>query len=131
VEVGLIELAAPKVTDEDLAKLEACLAYSAKTGDDPEAFLQADMDLHLLIAQIAGNPILLRFIESMRQMGLASRRRTGKLAGVVEQSRADHHLIVEALKARDPHAAREAMLRHLDNVEQKLRFSLAAPPPKR
>jgi DNA-binding FadR family transcriptional regulator len=33
----------------------------------------------------------------------------------------DHHHIVEALKARDPEAAREAMLAHLGNVEKKLR----------
>jgi DNA-binding FadR family transcriptional regulator len=33
----------------------------------------------------------------------------------------DHHRIVEALKERDPQAAREAMLAHLGNVEEKLR----------
>lgn len=128
VEVGIIELAAPRVTDDDVANLEACLAHSAQAGHDPEAFLHADMDLHLLIAQIAGNPIMLRFMESIHQMGFVSRRRTGKLAGVVEQSTADHRRIIEALKSRDPLAAREAMLHHLDNVEEKLRLSLAASP---
>jgi len=125
-EVGIIELAAPNVTDDDIANLEACLDHSAQAGDDSEAFLHADMDLHLLIAQIANNPIMLRFMESIHQMGLASWRRTGKLAGVVEQSAADHRRIVEALKAREPDAARKAMLHHLDNVEEKLRLSLAA-----
>lgn len=129
VEVGIIELAAPNVTDDDIAKLEACLTHSAQAGHDPEAFLHADMDLHLLIAQIADNPIMLRFMESINQMGLASRRRTGRIAGVVERSAADHRRIVEALKARDPHAARVAMLHHLDNVEEKLRLSLAASQP--
>jgi GntR family transcriptional repressor for pyruvate dehydrogenase complex len=131
IEVGIIELAAPHVTDNDVAKLETCLAKSAKAGHDSEAFLHADMELHLLIAQIAGNPIMLQFMESIHQMGIASRRRTGRLEGVVEQSAADHHRIVEALKARDPHAAREAMLYHLDNVEEKLRLSLAASLPDR
>jgi GntR family transcriptional repressor for pyruvate dehydrogenase complex len=128
VEVGIIELAALCITDDDIAKLEACLAKSAWAGHDPEAFLRADIELHTLIAQIAGNPIMLRFMESIHQMGLASRRRTGRLEGVIEQSAADHRRIVEALKARDPHAAREAMLYHLDNVEEKLRLSLAASP---
>ncbi len=128
VEVGIIELAAPKVTDDDIVKLEACLTHSAQAGHDAEAFLHADMDLHRLIAQIAGNPIMLRFMESIHQMGLVSRRRTGRIEGVVEQSSADHRRIVEALKARDPHAAREAMLHHLDNVEVKLRLSLAPSP---
>jgi GntR family transcriptional repressor for pyruvate dehydrogenase complex len=125
IEVGIIELAIPNVTDNDIAELEACLAHSARAGQDPEAFLHADMALHLLIAQIAGNPIMLRFMESIHQMGLASRRRTGRLPGVVEQSAVDHRLIVEALKSRDANAAREAMLHHLDNVEEKLRISLS------
>ena len=81
-----------------------------QAGHDPEAFLHADIELHTIIAQIANNPILLRFMESIHQMGLVSRRRTARLEGVVEQSAADHRCIVEALKARDPFAAREAML---------------------
>jgi len=125
VEVGIIELAAPCVSDDDIAKLETCLAKSAQAGHDAEAFLYTDIELHTLIAQIAGNPIMLRFMESIHQMGLASRLRTGRLEGVVEQSSIDHRLIVEALKARDPKAAREAMLRHLDKVEEKLRVVLA------
>ena len=126
VEVGIIELAAHKVSEDDIVKLENCLTSSERAGRDPEAFLHADMNLHLLIARIAGNPIILRFMESIHQMGLASRRRTGRLEGVVEQSAVDHRRIVVALKARDPHAAREAMRHHLDNIEKKLRSSLAA-----
>ena len=112
VEVGIIELAASRVTEDDIARLEYCLTTGSRAGDDSEAFLRADMDLHLVIAQIARNPIMLRFMESIHQMGLASRRRTGRLPGIGEQSAADHKRIVEALKARDPVAAREAMLHH-------------------
>lgn len=121
VEAGIAELAAQRTTDEDIALLEACLQKSADSAHDPELFLHADLELHVLIATIAGNPILMRFIESIHQLGLASRRRTGRLGGVIDQSMSDHHRIIEALKARDPQAAREAMLAHLGNVEEKLR----------
>jgi len=121
VEAGIAELAAQHITDEDIALLEACLQKSVDSAHDPELFLFADLELHVLIATIASNPILMRFIESIHQLGLASRRRTGRLSGVIEQSMSDHHHIVEALKARDPRAAREAMLAHLGNVETKLR----------
>jgi DNA-binding FadR family transcriptional regulator len=33
----------------------------------------------------------------------------------------DHQAIVAALKARDPEATRQAMLRHLESVEQALK----------
>lgn len=121
VEVGIIELAAQRITDEDVSELEANLQKSIAAMHDPEQFLFADIELHTLIARIARNPILLRFIESIHQLGLASRRRTGRLSGVTEQSIADHQRIVEALIARDPQAARDAMLSHLANVEKKLK----------
>jgi GntR family transcriptional repressor for pyruvate dehydrogenase complex len=122
VEVGLIEMAAHRITDEEITALEKSLALSAQTTEDPDAFLQADLDLHMQIAQIARNPILARFMESIHQLGIASRRRTARLDGVTERSTADHRRIVAALKARDVAGARQAMLDHLANVETKLRL---------
>jgi GntR family transcriptional regulator, transcriptional repressor for pyruvate dehydrogenase complex len=122
VEVGLIELAAQRISDEDIARLEESVALSTQSSKDPETFLQADLDLHMQIAQIARNPILARFMESIHQLGIASRRRTARLDGVTERSIADHRRIVAALKARDVAGARQAMLDHLANVEKKLRM---------
>jgi GntR family transcriptional repressor for pyruvate dehydrogenase complex len=115
-------LAAQRITDEEIAQLEQSLAAAAHTAGDPEAFLQADFDLHMQIALIARNPLLTRFMESIHQLGIASRRRTAFLDGVTERSLADHRRIVEALKSRDVDQARQAMLDHLANVEGKLRL---------
>jgi DNA-binding GntR family transcriptional regulator len=43
------------------------------------------------------------------------------LPGVTRQSVQDHLAIVEALKTRDPAAARQAMLHHLLHVEDELK----------
>jgi GntR family transcriptional repressor for pyruvate dehydrogenase complex len=120
VEVGIIELAAQRIQNSEIVELEACLEKSAQTAHDPDAFLQADLELHLLIARIARNPVMFRIMESIQELGLVSRRRTGYLPGVVEQSTADHRQIVDALKARNPQLAREAMRQHLNNVKKKL-----------
>jgi GntR family transcriptional regulator, transcriptional repressor for pyruvate dehydrogenase complex len=125
VEVGIIELAAQRITDEEQVELEASLQKSIQSMHDPELFLLADLELHALIARIARNPILHRFMQSIHQLGLASRRRTGRLSGVMEQSTADHQRIVAALLARDPQAARTAMLAHLKNVEERLKRPLS------
>ncbi len=121
VEVGLIELAAQRITDADILLLEDNLQRSAHVADDIEAFLQTDLELHMLIAQIARNPILARFMESIQQLGLASRRRTAMIPGVAQRSGADHRRIVDALKSRNVAAARQAMQDHLANVKTKLR----------
>jgi GntR family transcriptional repressor for pyruvate dehydrogenase complex len=122
VEVGLIELAAQRITDEDIRLLEDNLERATHSADDIESFLQADLELHMLIARIARNPILARFMESIQQLGLASRRRTAMIPGVAQRSTADHRRIVEALIRRDVAGARQAMLDHLGNVETKLRI---------
>ena len=62
--------------------------------------------------------MLCRLLDSIASMGIASRRRTGRLAAVREQSARDHREIAAAIAARDAEAAHAAMLRHLENVER-------------
>jgi GntR family transcriptional repressor for pyruvate dehydrogenase complex len=121
VEVGLVALAAQRITAEEIVALEICLAKSVQAADDPDAFLQADLELHKKIAAAARNPLLQRFMDSISQLGLASRARTNYIPGLTQQSAEDHRAIVAALKTRDPEAAQQAMLQHLNNVEQKLK----------
>jgi GntR family transcriptional repressor for pyruvate dehydrogenase complex len=120
VEVGLVELAARRITDEEIAALETCLAHSQGSVHDPQAFLLADLELHNLITEAAGNPILGRFMASIGELVLASRTRTVAIPGVPEKALEDHRQIVAALKARDPEAAKAAMLNHLDQIEHRL-----------
>jgi GntR family transcriptional repressor for pyruvate dehydrogenase complex len=121
LEVGIVALAAERITDEEIAGLDACLAKSKEAVTDHQSFLQADIELHERITAAARNPILSRFMASISRLGRASRARTVEIPGVPEQSLADHEAIVAALKARDPQAARQAMLHHLNHVEKELK----------
>jgi DNA-binding FadR family transcriptional regulator len=51
---------------------------------------------------------------------MVSRSRTVEITGVRERTVEDHRAIVAALKKRDPEAAQQAMLQHLNHVEQGL-----------
>lgn len=121
LEVGIVALAAQRITAEQIAELEACLARSVENTDDPQAFLETDLELHNLITRAANNPILSRMMASISQLGLASRSRTTAIPGVVQKTVDDHRAIVAALKAHDANAARQAMLDHLNNVEARLK----------
>lgn len=120
IEPGISEIAASHITDEEIAGLEALVTQSEHSRDDPHAFMMADAELHRLIANASRNPILIRFMESIGRLGLASRRRTTQLPGVVDQVLDDHRAIIQALKARDPLAAREAMRHHLETIQNRL-----------
>jgi GntR family transcriptional repressor for pyruvate dehydrogenase complex len=120
IEVGIVALAAERITDEQIAELEACVAEAAKSVDDYQAFLEADLKLHELITEAACNPILSRVMASISKLSLASRSRTTSIPGIREETVEDHRAIVAALKARDPEAARQAMFRHLEKVGKGL-----------
>ncbi len=130
VEAGIVALAAQRITGEQIAALEACLETAAASLDDHQAFLQADLELHQRITEAANNPFLTRFMASIARLGLASRSRTVAIPGIRSHTIDDHRAIVRALKAHDPEAARQAMLRHLDNVEQRLASLAQTPPPE-
>jgi DNA-binding FadR family transcriptional regulator len=120
VELGIVALAAERITDEELADLEVGLARSRQAEDHPVDFLQADVALHKTITRAARNPIMSRVVDSISRLGLVSRSRTVEIPGVRSRTIEDHRAIVAALKARDPEAAQVAMLQHLNHVEQGL-----------
>ena len=118
VEPGLAALAAHRISDAEAAELCSRADETAAALDDAEAFMWADIELHALIAKAADNAVLCRLLDSIASMGIASRRRTGRLAAVRRQSAHDHREIAAAIAARNAEAAHAAMLRHLENVER-------------
>jgi GntR family transcriptional regulator, transcriptional repressor for pyruvate dehydrogenase complex len=121
VEPAMAALAAERIDDGTLDLLDACVERARAAIGDAEAFMETDIELHDAIRIAAENAVLGRFMESIRALGLASRRRTGARRAVQEQTVEDHRAIVAALRAHDPEAASAAMLRHLDNVERNAR----------
>lgn len=94
---------------------------------DPEPRLDllaaSDMELHLEIAHAADNALLVRFVEQLhglyRLLLEWSLRRPGRL----EETAAEHRLLVDAIAAGDPAAAREAMAAHLRAAAASFRLA--------
>ena len=121
LEVGIVSFAAQRITDEEIARLEDCLERMEKLNGDYATFITADLEFHELIVKAARNPIYQSpYMASIRRLGRVSRTMSAPVPGLPEQSYADHQMILRALKAHDPDAAREAMIQHLDHIEAKL-----------
>jgi GntR family transcriptional repressor for pyruvate dehydrogenase complex len=118
VEPAIAALAAHRIDDAGLDRLDALAMRAGAVVEHAEAFLVADLELHDAIREAAGNAILGRFMESIQALGVASRQATGSRPAVREQSVRDHEAIVAALRARDPAGAADAMHVHLENVER-------------
>ncbi len=122
LEVGLAGLSAEKITDEELRQIDEVLREGEENVDDPVAFSNCDIKFHGLIAKSSGNQILMTFMASVAQLNLYSRRRTGEHADVREHTRTAHRNILDALKRHSPEDARDAMMRHLSFVEERLKI---------
>jgi len=114
-------LAATNITDEQIAQLEDLLERmhieEEVRGED------ADKEFHLVIARATGNGAIIATVENLwewRNRPLARNILTRARGMGLEPRILEHRRVVDALKARDPAAARQAMRNHLERVIEHL-----------
>jgi DNA-binding FadR family transcriptional regulator len=121
IEPGIAALAALHGSETDIEVLESLVAEGSSHGPrDSRRLLEIDVELHSRIVRMAGNPFLIRIMESVGRLARSSRDFTNTVPRMREEAQVDHERIVAALRARDPDQAREAMCRHLDHVARTL-----------
>ena len=83
---------------------------------DPDAYVEADLDFHLALAEAAGNPLILSLLDSIVGLLREQRSRIFNVDGGPERGQFHHKRILAAIEQRDPEAARESMRAHLNQV---------------
>ncbi len=109
LEVEAAGQAALRITDEQVAHLKSLVK------DNLEDPTRVNYQIHSIIAKIAGNRLLADFIEEtliLMQRMIATHPDHAVLEPELQ--------VIEALEARDPDAAREAMRAHIRDVMEKL-----------
>jgi len=120
-------LAATQVTDEDVAEIALLVERIAEENQDPNGTETADREFHLAIARATRNVAVYNAIEHLWDLRATSpeaallheKARHAQIKPVVEE----HSAVLEALRARDPNAARAAMRAHLSAVLDGLLFA--------
>ena len=116
IEGEIASLAARNSTEEELLQLRELLTQAQGVRPEGRNLAPLDQRFHALIAAMSRNRVLEAALQLIRQHGDPSpilpeiRARSGHGSG------RDHVLILEALEARDPERAREAMTNHLGSV---------------
>lgn len=116
VEGEAARLAAGHVPLMELEHLKSRIGEALKLPDDavtPE-FAASDRDLHSLIAQASGNPVLQQVIDDLKTR--TSMFKFGRLPSRRKSVCAEHLEIIEALIAGDEQRAEKAMQDHVDQV---------------
>jgi DNA-binding FadR family transcriptional regulator len=109
--------AALMATEEQLGRMGEALERMEELEDDPDAYLEVDVDFHSEIAAASGNVVLAFVLDSVRELLRVSRRVTNLINAMPETTTA-HRRIYEALLAREPETARQAMRAHLLTVTE-------------
>jgi DNA-binding FadR family transcriptional regulator len=117
LEPGAAALAAERASDEQIAALRDCAARAdAEAVGDDEAMLRLDTELHELIVEASGNPLLQHLWAAISALGRESRAYTVRLPGVQPQTITEHWAIVDAIAAHDAPAAETAMAAHITRI---------------
>lgn len=128
LEVPAAGLAAERRTEAELARMRDCVAHLEAVQENPDGGLSSgavwDTLLHTLVLDAAHNPLLSRMYEglssTMEKYIVLSRSKLLALGGWSGKILDEHRLLVRAIGARDPEAARDALRRHLDGALRKL-----------
>jgi GntR family transcriptional repressor for pyruvate dehydrogenase complex len=116
LEPDIAFLAAPRIEEQLLATMREAVAVMDRNLHDPDAYVEADLDFHLALAEAVGNPLILSLLDSIVGLLREQRTRTFDVDGGPERGQFHHKRILSAVERRDSEEAREAMRAHLNQV---------------
>lgn len=114
------KLLAPRITDDELAELDALLAQLEKATTIDETF-PLNIAFHDRLVEMSGNHSLLGFYRQIVDRMHLLRRRS--FSGGSEASHREHRAILAALTTRDPLASGKAMRTHVEQGYERMRAS--------
>jgi len=125
IESGAAALAAERASPEQVAALEDAYRQMEQQVQKGGLAVEEDLNFHAALARATQNAVLLQVLNTisdlMRQGLYRSRSDSLRIPGKPLIVLEEHKQILEAVKNRKPEAARQALIRHLENV--RVRFT--------
>jgi len=123
------ELAAQRVTDEDIGALRALQAEmeAAHARHDLPTYYRVNREIHDRINAIAGNPILTHSFRTLNTRLHALRFRSNLVPAKWDHAVAEHRCMLEALAARDGGRLRDILVGHLRTKLQAVLETMDTP----
>lgn len=118
LEPEIAALAARRIQEPELVTMREAVGVMDRAGQDPEAYIEADLDFHLALAEGAANPLILSLLDSIVGLLREQRLRIFRVPGGPDRGQFHHKKILEAVEKHDAEKAREAMRAHLAQVSE-------------
>lgn len=128
LEPGIAAVAASRVQEEELNAMREAVAVMERSQADPAAYIEADLDFHLALAEAAANPLILSLIDSIVGLLREQRIKIFNVEGGPQRGQVHHKRILDALERHDSELARNAMRAHLEQVREDSKASTGSKP---
>jgi len=117
IEPDLAAFAARRATPEQIVTMRAVLGDQEEEIRQGGNGMKADTAFHYLLANAAGNEVLVRIMDSLMDRLQETRAHSLRAEGRPAQSLKQHRAILTAIESRDAKAAEKRMLAHLRGME--------------
>jgi GntR family transcriptional repressor for pyruvate dehydrogenase complex len=121
LEPEIAALAATRIQEPQLALMREAFSVMNQALRDPDAYIEADLDFHLALAEAADNPLILSLLDSVVGLLREQRIKIFFQEGGPERGQHHHARILAAIEKHDPEASRAAMRDHLEQVREDSR----------
>ncbi|MGD0417374.1 MAG: FadR/GntR family transcriptional regulator [Terriglobales bacterium] len=118
LEPPLAARAATHASSDEISEMEEILQRQEVTLSHGEASIAEDAEFHYSIALASGNSVVLKVLDILMDLLRETRERSLQLQGRPQRSLAGHRRILAAIKRHDAEAAKDAMRRHIEDVEE-------------
>jgi GntR family transcriptional regulator, transcriptional repressor for pyruvate dehydrogenase complex len=118
IEPPLSARAATHASPDEISEMEEILQRQAEKMSEGDATIAEDSEFHYAIALASGNTVVLKVLDILMDLLRDTRERSLQVAGRAEKSLAGHRRILAAIKRHDAEAAKAAMRRHIEDVEE-------------
>ena len=118
IEPDLAALAARRASFDQISRLRDILQEQEALVKQGETGIKSDTAFHFLLAEAAGNDVLVRIMESLMNLLHETREATLHAGGRSVRSMKQHRAILRAIEARDPVTAERRMREHIGEMQQ-------------
>jgi GntR family transcriptional regulator, transcriptional repressor for pyruvate dehydrogenase complex len=118
LEPPLAGRAATHASADEISELEDILDRQEAKLHTGENTIVEDSEFHYTVAMASGNSVVLKVLDILMDLLRETRERSLQVEGRPQKSLAGHRRILAAIKRHDPEAAKAAMRRHIEDVEE-------------
>lgn len=114
IEIEAVSSAAARVTQDDIAELGALIERMRAHLSHPSAYYASDVAFHRKIAQVSRNSVFCWLSDMVIKVMAEVWRERARKGDNTRSTFVEHEAIFQAIRQREPEAARAAMRAHLD-----------------